>query len=194
MGRPSKLRDHQWEQIGKRLLQGEKAADLAREFGVSKTAISTRFSERMGTVKEIAQQVVETERRVESLPIADQIAVRTLADELKAISTHLAGAAKYSASTAHRLAALANAQMDQIDDSKPLAKEGVDAIKSIAVLTDTANRAAEIPLNLLKANKDSIDDLNRRELDKAEAHEKATAVVPDDDMEAAAAYQQLMKG
>lgn len=194
MGRPSKLRDHQWEQIGKRLLQGEKAADLAREFGISKTAISARFSERMGIVKEIAHQVVETERRVEALPIADQLAVRTIADELKAISMHLASAAKYGASTAHRLSALANAQIDKLDDADPLSTQGVASIKALAVLTETANRAAEIPLNLLKANKDSIDDLNRRELDKAEAQDKAAAVVPDDDMEAAAAYQKLMKG
>lgn len=194
MGRPSKLRDSQWDQIGKRLLQGEKAAELAREFGISKASISTRFSERLGTVREVAHQIVETDKRVAALPIADQIAARSLADELRAISSHLAGAAKYGAATAHRLAGIANAKSAEIDDAEPLNEASRNAIKDIAVLTHTANQASEIALNLLKANKDSIDDLNRRELEKADAHEKAAVLVPDDDMEAANAYMQLMKG
>lgn len=193
MARPSKLTDAQWDKIGQRLLKGEKAADLAREYGVSKTRISVRFSDRIETVKEVAQQLVDTETRVAALPIADQIAVRTLADELKAISMHLASAAKYGSSTAHRLAALANAQIDKIDEAKPFDKESVEAIKGIAVLTDTANRASEIAVNLLKANKDSIEDLNRREMDKAEAKERSQTAVPSDANEAAAAYQQLMR-
>jgi hypothetical protein len=32
MGRPSKLTDKQWDKSAQRLLKGEKAADLAREF------------------------------------------------------------------------------------------------------------------------------------------------------------------
>lgn len=161
MARPSKLTNLEWEQIGQRLLNGEKAADLAREFGVSKTAISTRFSKRIETVKEVGKKIAETEQLVRTLPIPDQIAARAFADDLKAISMHLAGAAKFGAATSHRLAGIANAQVDKIDDADPLTIASLGALKSIAILTDTANKAAEIPVALLKAHKGLIDDLNK---------------------------------
>lgn len=163
MARPSKLTDAQWDKIGQRLLKGEKAADLAREYGVSKTRISVRFSDRIETVKEVAKQIVVTERRVAALPMADQIAARTLADELKAISLHMASAAKYGAATAHRLKAISNSQVDKIDDADPLNADGIETLKKIAALERTANEAAELPMGLLKANQATIDAMNRPE-------------------------------
>ena len=47
MARPSKLTDKQWEEIKSRMLHGEKAADLSREYKVSKASISERVSERL---------------------------------------------------------------------------------------------------------------------------------------------------
>lgn len=46
MGRSSKLNKKQWEEIRKRLLSGEKASALAKEYGVSNSNISSRFSEK----------------------------------------------------------------------------------------------------------------------------------------------------
>lgn len=44
MGRPSTLSDNEWAILGARIAAGEKAAALAQEFGVSKSAISKRFA------------------------------------------------------------------------------------------------------------------------------------------------------
>lgn len=169
MARPSKLTDAKWEQIGKRLLQGESAASLAREFKVSKANISMRFSERSNTVKATASLIVQTERAMELLNVSEQIAARSLADDLKAISNHLAGAAKFGAATAHRLAGIANAQIDKMDDTDPASEESIAVLKGVAAITRTANEASEIGVNLLKANKDQIDDLNKREIDASRA-------------------------
>jgi AcrR family transcriptional regulator len=159
MARPSKLTDAQWESIGKRLLAGESAAALSREFGVSKAAISVRFSKRTEAVKTVAKQIVETERALSFLNVSEQIAARSLADDLKAISEHLAGAARFGAATSHRLAGIAHNKVAEIDDAKPLNEESLASLKGIAVLTRMANDASEIGLNLLRANKDSnIDD------------------------------------
>lgn len=159
MARPSKLTDAQWESIGKRLLAGESAAALSREFGVSKAAISVRFSKRTEAVKSVAKQIVETERALSFLNVSEQIAARSLADDLKAISEHLAGAARFGAATSHRLAGIAHNKVVEIDDAKPLNEESLASLKGIAVLTRMANDASEIGLNLLRANKDSnIDD------------------------------------
>lgn len=164
MGRPSKLTDAQWETIGKRLLAGDSAADLSREFGVSKAAISTRFSKRNETIKSVANQIVETERALSFLNVSEQIAARSLADDLKAISEHLAGAARYGSATAHRLAGIAHGKAAEIDDSQPLTEQSIESLKGIAVLTKMANASSEIGINLLRANKEAIDDINRRDL------------------------------
>ncbi|WP_157661690.1 Hin recombinase [Burkholderia ubonensis] len=159
MARPSKLTDVQWEAIGKRLLAGESAAALSREFGVSKAAISIRFSKRNEKIKNVANQIVETERALSFLNVSEQIAARSLADDLKAISEHLAGAARFGAATSHRLAGIAHSKVAEIDDAAPLTEESLAALKGIAVMTRMANDASEIGLNLLRANKDSnIDD------------------------------------
>ena len=100
-----------------------------------------------------------------SLPVAQQLAAINLADELKAISTHMAGAAKYGAMTAHRLSGIANAQVDLIDDAEPL--KSIETLKGIAALTKTANEASDIALNLLSANKKHVERLNEPIEDKA---------------------------
>lgn len=159
MGRPSKLSADQWEQIRKRLLAGEKAADLAREFGVSKTRISARFSERIETVKSVANQLVSAEGALRSLPVSEQLAALTLADELRAISHHMAGAAKFGAATAHRLSGIAHSKVQEIDDAAPLNDESLESLKGVAALTKLANDAAVIPSALLAANKDAIKSI-----------------------------------
>ena len=154
MGRPSKLTDKQWAEIGRRLLAGEKAASLAREFKVSRATLSERFSERIGKVKSVANQLVSAEVSLRSLPVSEQLQALTLADELRAISMHLAGAAKYGSATAHRLAGIAHGKVAEIDDAVPLDEKSVDALRGISVLTKLANDAAAVGLNLLAANKD----------------------------------------
>jgi hypothetical protein len=161
MGRQSKLTEAQWEKLGKRLLAGEKAADLAREFDVSKTSISVRFSKRNETVKTVANQIVTVEQALANLTVSEQIAARTLADDLKAISSHLASAAKFSAATAHRVSGIAHGKAAEIDDAAPLDDKSRQALGDVAALTKLANAAAEIPLNLIRANKETIDEMNR---------------------------------
>lgn len=156
MGRPSKLNDAQWKEIHTRLLAGEKAAALGREFQVSKTAISKRFSGCTETIKVVANQLVAAEVALRKLPVTEQVAALNLADELRNISVHLAGAARYGAATAHRLAGIANGKVVEIDDAKPLDEESMDSLKGVAVLTEMANKAAHVGLNLLAANKEAV--------------------------------------
>jgi hypothetical protein len=156
MGRKSKLGDAQWEEIGRRLAKGESTSALAKEYGVSKSVISARFSKRTETIKTVANQLVAAEIAFESLGIAEQISVRSLANELKDISLHLAGAAKFGAATAHRLSGIANAQVAKIDDADPLNNQSIESLKGISALTRLANESSTIGLNLLSANKEMV--------------------------------------
>jgi hypothetical protein len=161
MGRPSKLTDKQWDQIKKRLLAGEKASVLAKEFGVSRATVSERCSRTVGNIKTVAHQVVAADFAFRSLDVSEQLSAISLIDELKSISSHLAGAGKYGAATAHRLSGIAHAKAQEIDDAAPLDGASMDALKGIAGLTRLANEASEIGMNLLKANKEAVDGANK---------------------------------
>jgi transcriptional regulator with XRE-family HTH domain len=84
MGRPSKLSPRAWDALAARLLAGERAADLAREFGVSKSAVSERLSGQVKTVRRVAWQLFDAEQAVRALPRAEQVAALRIADDLRA--------------------------------------------------------------------------------------------------------------
>ena len=146
MGRPSKLSPQRWAQLLRRLASGEKAADLSREFGVSKTSISKRVSQPAKDTQVLAERLAEVEVVIESLPVSQQCTVRTLADQLKGISSNVASAALAGSKTATRLATLANEKAEAM---------GVDLkdLPAIAALGKTANEAAGLAMGLLNANK-----------------------------------------
>lgn len=156
MGRKSSLTEKQWQEIGARVMKGEKTSDLAKEFGINKAAISRRFSQQVKSVKSVANQIVAADEALKSLPISQQIDALSLVEELKAISVHLAGAAKFGAMTAHRLSGIAHGQVERIDDADPLKSH--NELASIALLTKIANGAAEIGIGILKANKDATPE------------------------------------
>lgn len=158
MARPSKLTPAQWGEVASRLAKGEKAADLAREFGVSKAAVSKQVSKRTDTIRQVAEQVVAADTAFRSLPIADQFIASGIIDDLKAISSHLASAAKYGAASAHRLSMLANQKLETVDAVDPM--KSVDELRTVGALTELANKASTIPLNLLSANKKTVERIN----------------------------------
>lgn len=163
MGRPSKLTPSQWEEIKKRLLEGESGRALAEEFGVSETAIRKKVSSQVSEIKIVANQIASAQTALSKLPISSQISAQTLAQRLMSISSHLASAADYGAATAHRLAGIAHMKVAEIDDNAPLTEESVQTLKGVAVLSRMANEASEIGVNLLKANKDVVTDTARDE-------------------------------
>jgi len=159
MGRPSKLNDKQWAEVEKRRLAGESDRAIAKDFKISEAAIRGRFSALHRNVKSVAQQLVSAECALRELPLSAQVTALNLADELRAISMHLASAGKYGAATAHRLAGIAHGKVAEIDDSAPLNEDSMESLKGISVLTKMANDASVIPMNLLAANKDAVKTL-----------------------------------
>lgn len=178
MGRPSKLTPKQWAEVERRLLNGEKADALGKEFKVSGSSIRERFSALHGKVKAVASQLVSAESALRELPVSAQLSALSLADELRAISMHMAGAAKYGAATAHRLAGIAHGKVVEIDDAAPLDDKSFTALKGIATLTRMANDAAVIPSNLLAANKDAMKALQPGE-DKTQLLRELAGRLPD---------------
>lgn len=163
MGRKSKLTLEQWAEVDRRILEGESIRSLARQFGVSDATIRERISKH-GTkenVQSVARKIVDAEVSLAALPLTAQITARNLAGKLRAISDNLASAAHYGAQTAHRLNAIANSEVQKIDDAQPLAS--VESLKGVAALTKLANDSASIALNLLSANKETVQKINEQQ-------------------------------
>lgn len=162
MGRPSKLNERQWGDIKRRIAGGEKPADLAREYGVSRQTISERCQKRAETIKDVAHQLVSADAALRQLPVSEQLLTLNLADDLRATLGNMAKAARYSSATSHRLAGIAHAKVQEIDDAAPLNAESIEALKGVAALTELANKAAFIPLNLIGANKEAVRDMSQQ--------------------------------
>ena len=160
-GRKQNLTPEQWSEIAARRAKGETVRALAKAYGVSPASISEHCSDRVQQLKTKATQLFQVEAMVSALPIAEQNAVRSLADKLKSVSSHAASAAEYGMMTAHRLSQMAHAETDKIDPCKQ-SHENAEVVKSVMVLTTGANEASKIGLNLLAANKDAaIKDVDR---------------------------------
>lgn len=156
MGRPSKLTEKQWAEIERRHLAGESIRALAKAFKVAESTIRDRgISAQATEIKDVARQIVTVQERLASLPVSAQVSAHALADELRAISGHLASAAKYGSMTAHRLSIIAHGQTDKIDETASL-DANAEALKSVMAMTKGANDAASIGLNLLAANKGTV--------------------------------------
>lgn len=142
------------------MLAGEKNRRLADEFGITEAAIRKRFGAQAKQIKAVANQLVEAEQNFRALPVSAQIQTKELFHSLLEVSNHLLGAAKFGASTAHRLAGIANAKVAEIPDGE-LDAPAIKSLQEIAVLTKTANEASTIGINLIKANKEAVDEMSK---------------------------------
>ena len=153
MGRPSKLDQRQWAEIGRRLAAGERMADLSKEFKISMTTLKERFSKRVSVIREAAVALAEAEVTIERLPISDQISARTLADRLKGMQSDYLDAASMGLQASRNLQRLA-LQKSQDLGSAPQP----DDIRMLNAIGDTTNKLAQMGTNLLQAHKESTKE------------------------------------
>mgnify|MGYP000937869733 CR=1 FL=1 len=157
MSRPPALTPEQQAEVRRRLAEGEGVRALAREFGVG-TATIRRLSAHSAQVRNVAETLAAAQTALAALPIAQQHVAVSLAEKLRSISDNLAAAAMHGAATAHRLNALANSEVAKVEDAYPL--KSLDALRGVGVLSKLANESASVALNLLSANKPTVERLN----------------------------------
>lgn len=178
MGRKSSLTPEQWAEVERRhLVDGVSINALAAELGMNESSIRRKIKAgKTPSGKSPLHALAEDKVRVEaeakrvtaqiaSLPQVQQMIVSDLARKLSNISEHIGSAAEISAASAHRLSMLANQALEKVDDVNPLSTAA--ELKTFEALQSMANGASQIPMNLLKANKDTIEDLNRRDTEQA---------------------------
>lgn len=190
MGRKSSLTPEQWSEIERRhLVDGESINSLAAEFKVNESSIRRKIKPGKATspsgkspLHVLAEEKVRAEAeakrvtaQIASLPQAQQLIVSDLARKLSNISEHIGSAAEISAASAHRLSMLANQALEKVDEVNPLST--ATELKTFEALQKMANGASEIPMNLLKANRDTIEDMNRRDTEQASPSNPARGTV-----------------
>jgi len=180
MGRKSSLTPEQWAEIERRhLVDNVSINALAAEFGINESSIRRKIKPGKAASpsgKSPLHVLAEEKVRVDSeskritaqiagLPQAQQLIVSDLARKLSNISEHIGSAAEISAASAHRLSMLANQALEKVDEVNPLST--ATELKTFEALQKMANGASEIPMNLLRANKDTIEDLGKRNAEQA---------------------------
>jgi hypothetical protein len=194
MGRPAKLTPHDLTQIQRRLLEGESAEKVAKDFGVSGAAIRKRFGTNQSVglqsykVGSAARMLAAAQDAIDDVPEAHRHVVFDLAASLRSTSASLARTAELSSRTAHRMASLANSQAVKVDDADPMKENSpsLNALKSVSTLTKMAIDASSIGLNLLSANKERMREGAPETPDPA--------ALPANAVDAAAVYQRVMQG
>ena len=174
MGRKSSLTDVQWIEIERRhLVDGVSLNALAKEFGVNESSLRRKIKPNKAeapnpakNLRVIAEKMVAadaTNKHIAelfgALPLGQQRTVSELARKLSSISDHVGSAAEFSAASMHRLAMMANQQLDLVDDVDPL--KSLQRLKAFSLLQGEANSAGTIPMNLLKSNKEAVEEMNR---------------------------------
>ena len=157
MGRPSKLTEHQREEAIRRAAKGDSVSSIARDMGVHHSQISRIVSHKVEKITLLATTLANTEVEISHMGRAEQIAVRSMADQMKTASNNLAQAAVNGSEINSRLSAMAVKRLDALgDDTTP------EDLKPIAALVATGNEAAKPALELVKASK----SIQREEADE----------------------------
>ena len=163
MARPSKLTDKQWQEITDRVLNGESKRSLAKEYGIAESSIREKVSAQCEEIKNVAHQLVAAECAVKKLNLPAQVSAHNLASKLMSMSYNMADTGNKGAAIASRLSTIAEKHMGFVetaayDNNLESMMEGV---KTVNAIMRTANESSALAVDLLKANKEAVDSMNK---------------------------------
>lgn len=145
------ISDATWTDVIRRfIVMGESASALAREIGVTEGAVRSRASTKRYEVKELANQMVEVERKYNAYDRTTKTLIDDMAAQLRAVSSNLTRAAIASSDTSAKLSLIVNRQVSKINPEDPLESE--DILKTISGMTKMANDASVIGVALINAS------------------------------------------
>jgi len=159
-----------------RIEGGESLRSVARDYKVSPSGLSQRLSPYSPTVKKAAKQLVAAEEQIYSLKKTEQLAVFSLAEELRAVSLNLAGTARVNSLTAKRFAVIAHKQAQKVSADNPM--DNQEEMQAVSACITISNNATATGLNLLKINRDGEKNDKPPESDLAAVYQKFIDAMP----------------
>lgn len=202
MGRKSALTDDEWVKAIRRVLvDGESVNSVAKDLGINEATLRRKIKpnksegdKQSKSLKELAigktiaesalKQITE---EIAELPVASQRIVSDLSTKLTNISKHLATSAEHGAMASSKLNLMMYSEVQRFQDGaeaaimagvSPMTEESVVNLKGISALSRLANLSAEIGINLLKANKEAIDGMNKPQEDQSSFLRELSAMLP----------------
>jgi hypothetical protein len=155
MARPSKLTEKQWDEVIRRHLAGESISKLAAEFGIARSAMSEKVSDRASKIKTAANQMLAGERALRELPVSDRVHAVSVKDRLSVLEDIYLQTAETAARNSMHMHNLAAEQKQYMDDADPLGHPASKAaVKAFTSLSAAGNLAMVIPSTLLKASQE----------------------------------------
>ena len=107
-------------------------------------------------MREVGEALASAEMALASLPVSAQVSARSMADQLKGLSSSLLNTASINGRTAERLSELAQKQVDALDLGADMTSEQVlkagDRLNLAGGLLVMSNRATTLGTKLLVGN------------------------------------------
>lgn len=140
----------QWREIDARMAKGESARAVAKDYDITEGAIRYRAKSappgkpKTPAFSEIASAIAA---HVERMPACQ--------DDMAAIKTALVAAARSSAVTAQKLAAIAAKQVELVDKIDPM--DTAEVLQGIGALTKLSNDAGAVGMAFLSAERKAAE-------------------------------------
>jgi hypothetical protein len=171
MGRKSKLTEKQWAEAAERAGAGEPISSIAESYKIDQRNLRKGLTGFKVVAKDIADTIIKkakNDEMLESLSSTKRKIVSGMVRTLISISENTASAAEHASNTARILHIVANREAKKVTLDKPTEGDSGRALISAARIIKVANMAAELPINLLKANNEAVRDINKVEQDEPE--------------------------
>ncbi len=153
-----RLSPDEWIAAKLEVHRGDSIRSVAPKYGISEAALRRRINSDLGpNVVDVAQKLAakkETARVADkalaALPVALRARAFSLSESLLEMSNTVLLGAELASKTALKLQRMANFQASLVDEEEP----DSDRLRMVHGLIETANKAAQQPLELIKANRD----------------------------------------
>jgi len=191
MGRKSKTTPQQDQKLIERHLAGESIRSLAKEVGISEASLRAKISAQATEIKDVANQLVATEKSLKALPWHSQNLARSRAALMAAIEDNVfAGIVNGSASFV-KLTSMANTELLKVDESDLLSDDSKARLSMVAGLNKMANETVAPAMSIVNGNKERLT----RVLAEAEVIENDPQNIGSMSvLDAAKAYQDFVSG
>jgi transposase-like protein len=153
MGRKSTFTEAQKIEIQRRISNGEKMSDLAKEFGVHKSQMTRHFSQPVAKLETIANQVLKTESEIKGLNISQQLLLADRINHLRLRNELMEEGAHHQAFVYKKLSLAARNKADSMDLSEAIDE---DELSNLMKMGMTANTFAKVSIDLKKAESSTI--------------------------------------
>jgi transposase-like protein len=143
MAAKKKLSEDDWARMIERVIAGDAVRAVARDFGVSDTAIRKRVGLQSNLIKDVAKQIVDTKAALEGLQPSLQLVALSFADKMISIQNDLSDVAVAGARSAKILTEAAHNNLIMAKDI------GEGEVKAVMIAANIANAAGKMGMDLM---------------------------------------------